>query len=124
MLSLRMLKEELGIQNPNHRMAIKREIDFCFPGTYENQLPVQMGVCLGEERQGNVVSVDELTTPSSAMRTYNSSICEMTDSVLSTNPSLSDDGKISSIYSKSRSRCLVLTLRPDQKVRVRQKEHL
>lgn len=123
-LSLIMLKEDLGIKNPNHRMAIKREIDFCFPRTNENHSRVQMGVGLGEERRGSLFSMDEFVAPGSPMRTSSSSIYEMADSVLSTSASLSADGKINGIDSKSRSRCLVLTLRPEQKVPVEQKELL
>jgi len=66
----------------------------------------------------------EFITPSNTMCTGSDSIYEMADSVLSANASLSVDGKINGIDSKIRSRCLVLTLRPDQKVSVGEKEHL
>jgi len=51
-LSLRQLEEDLGINNLNHCLAIKREIDFRFAGANENHLGLE------EQGQGNVVFME------------------------------------------------------------------
>merc|ERR1712060_969949 len=99
-LSLKMLKDDLGIQNTNHRMAIKRELDIYFPKTNENQFKVPAGMGLGHEIRGSVISTREL------MGTLSSSVDGQSDSTV------------------PRSRCLILTLRPDQRLPVGEKDYL
>jgi len=117
-LSVIMLEEELGIHNINHRIAIKREIDFYFQHTNENQFKVPAGMGLREEMHGSVISTDELTATNSSMSIGSASV----DSVFSNIAGLSVDGQLNSTV--SRSRCLILTLLPDQRLPVGEKEYL
>jgi len=121
-LSLRLLEVELGIQNRDHRMAIKREIDWCFPEANENHLKVQNVVGLGEQRQGSVVFMDESTASSTTLRTGGVSVYDVAESVSSTDVSVSVDSKISS--SVPMARCLVLTLSPEKKAALGSELHV
>jgi len=118
-----MLENHLGIRNRSHCMAIKREIDFCFPSTKESHFRVQIEMGLGDQRRGSVGvgSMDECMA-STFMRTGSVSVSDMSDSVTSTNTSLSVNSKLSRIV--PRRRCLVLTLRSEQKVPDGQKQHI
>jgi len=102
-VSLRML-EDIGIRNRNHCMEIMRAIALLFPRTNENHFRVQIGSGLGDQRQGSVVYMDEFMA---------ASISEGTAGVFDYD--MADDLK---------RRCLILTLRSEQKVPVGQKQHL
>jgi len=117
-LSLVMLEKELGIHNFNHRNVIKREIDFYFQHTNENQFKVP-GMGLREEIHGSVFSTNELTATISSMSIGSASVV---DSVFSISAGSSADGQLNSTV--SRSRCLVLTLLPEQKLPFGEKEYL
>jgi len=110
-----MLEKHLGIHNRNHCLAIKREIDKCFPRTKENHIRVQAGMGLGEQ--------DDYMAPFPSIRTGSVSVYNMSDSVTSTDVSLSADSEVSSIVPRRR-RCLALTLRSEQKVQVGQKQDI
>merc|ERR1712060_755730 len=121
-LSLKMLKDDLGIQNTNHRMAIKRELDIYFPKTNENQFKVPAGMGLGHEIRGIVISTKELMGTISSMSIGSTSEDCQSDSVFSTSAGSSADGQNDSTV--KRSRCLILTLRPDQRLLVGEKDYL
>jgi len=111
-LSLSILEEHLGIQNPNHRRAIRGEIDKLFPKTIKNHWRVPAGMDYGDERHQSVISMDESRATNHSMDTGSASLDTTVDSVFGSVCSL-EDGKITS--SAFRRRCLILTLRPDQK---------
>jgi len=121
-LSLTMLKDDLGIQNTNHRMAIKRELDIYFPKTNENQFKVPAGMGLGHEIRGSAISTKELMGTLSSMSIGSTSEDCQSDSVFSTSACSSADGQNDSTV--PRSRCLILTLRPDQRLPVGEKDYL
>jgi len=116
-LSSRMLEEDVGIRNRNHCMAIKPAIDFYFPRTKENHFRVQIGMGLGEQGHGNIVSMDGFMRPSTSMRRGSVSVCELPELVSSSDVSLPLEGNIrtNKIIDQYR-RWLVLSLRPEQKV--------
>jgi len=123
LLADRELRVDLEIQNRDHRMAIMREIDWCFPGANENHLKLQNVVGLGEQGQGRVGSImDESTASNTTMRTGGVSVYDMSESVSSTDESLSVENQMSS--SVPMTRCLVLTLCPEKKVALGSELHV
>jgi len=121
-LSLTMLKEDLGIQNTDHRMVIKRELDFYFPKTNENQFKVPAGMGLRNEIGGSVIFTNELMGSISSMSFGSTSEDCQSDSVLSTSAGSSADGEKNTTV--PRSKCLILTLRPEQRLPVGEKDYL
>jgi len=121
-LSLTMLKVELGIQNINHRLTIKREIDFYFPKTNENKFKGPVGMGLRNKILGSVISTDELTGTISSMSIGSASVDCSVDSVFSTSAGSSADGQNDSTV--PRSKCLVLSLRPEQRLQVGEMDYL
>merc|ERR1719295_1011814 len=58
-LSLQMLEQNLGIQNPTHRMTIKSAIDYLFPSYKQEQLKAPIEIGFGEKMPGNVACNEE-----------------------------------------------------------------
>jgi len=121
-LSFTMLKEDLGIQNTNHCMAIKRELDFYFPKTNKNQFEVPAGIGLRNEIRGSVVCSRELMGTNSSMSIGSTTEDCWSDSVFSTSAGSSADCQNDNTV--PRSKCLILTLRPEQKLQVGEKDYL
>jgi len=119
-LSLHMQEDDQGIRNPIHRMEIAN--------TQGNQCRAPVGGWLVQNRQGGIVSTDEQTSPSSSMSTSSASVKAMSESFISTSESSLRDSKITStIYGKKvdlKSRSLILTILPEQKVPVGEIEQL
>jgi len=112
-LSLAMLKEDLGIQNVDHCMAIKNYIDCHFQKTNLLQCGVPIIRGPGEESQRSTVSMDEATTIRSSM-----SIASASE--VNTDASLSE----CQADSMSLEKTLVVTLPSEQRIPVGEKEHV
>merc|ERR550534_828297 len=119
-LSLSML-EHLGIQNPNHRVAVKQEIDVLFPKRKKNQCRVSTGMRPREVRHGSAISMNEMTATTSSTN-ITASEDDMGESVFSTSAGSSVEGQLESMV--TRSRCLVLTLSSEQSLQVGERDHL
>jgi len=121
-LSLSMLEEDLGIHNPDHCMAIKHYIDVHLQETNLHQCGSPIAIGPAEQSQGSTGSLDQATTFRSSMRIASASEDSLADSVCNNDASLFffkcyED----SISSK---RTLVLTIRPEQRDPVREKENV
>jgi len=112
-LSLSMLKEDLGIQNVDHCMAIKNYIDCHFQKTNLLQCGVPIIRGPGEENGRSTFSMDEATTIRSSM-----SIASASE--VNTDASLSE----CQADSMSLKKTLVLTLPSEQRIPVGEKEHV
>jgi len=128
-LSLDILQHHLGIENPNHRMAIKCAIDILSPKTRKSEkfkAPIEIGFI--NKRQGSVASSDELEYFSGGSCSSSNSGDDMLESVVSTTSSSRDSYMNSTIQvgkdSVSKTRCLILILRQDQRVSVGNTEQL
>jgi len=128
-LSLHTLQHHLGIQNPNHRMTIKCAIDFLFPITKKAEYfraPIEIGLI--DKRQGCATSSDEPEYFLRVSCSSRDSVDDMWESVVSTTSSSGDNYMNSTIQvgkdSVSKNRCLILTLRQDQRVFVGDTEQL
>jgi len=128
-LSLDILQHHLGIENPNHRMAIKCAIDLLFPNNVKSEwfkAPIEIGFI--DKRQVSVDSSDELEYFSGRSCSSSNFVDDMSESVVSTTSSSGDSYKNSTIHvgkdSVSKTRCLILTLRQDQRVSVGDTEQL
>merc|ERR1719419_2142706 len=95
-LSLQMLEQNLGIQNPTHRMTIKSAIDYLFPSNKQGQLKAPIEIAFGEKRQGIAVYNEELESLNSEMCTPSGSEDDMSESGISTNSSSSADSPVKS----------------------------
>jgi len=124
-LSLHILQNGLGIRNPNHCMTIKSAIDLLFPNTKKREIKAPF------EIERGVDSKDKRESLSSPTLTNSSSVGVICESVFSTTfTSSSGDSSMNSRtlqFEKntvSRSRCLILTLRRDQRSLVRKSQQL
>jgi len=95
-LSLQMLEQNLGIQNPIHRMTIKSTIDYLFPSNKQGQLKAPIEIGFGEKRLRIAVSNEELESLKSEMCTPSGSEDCMSESGLSTNSSSAADSPMNS----------------------------
>jgi len=120
-LSLSILEKHLGIRNPDHRRAIKGEIDKIFPWTTKNHRRVQPGTDCGHERNQSSISMGEVMPTNHSMDSGSTSLDTTVDSVCGSVCSL-EDGQI--ISSALRRRSLKLTLSPDQRVPDGEEDHL
>jgi len=121
-LSLHRLEDDLGIRNAVHSMEIMCAIDLLFPNAKANQFRALAGSQLAQNRHGGIVSMDEQASPRSLMSTSAASVEAMSESFISTSESSLRDSKITNtIHGEkvdSKSRSLILTLCPEQKVPV------
>jgi len=128
-LSLHDLEYDLCIRNLSHRLEIKGAIDLLFPNT-KNQFRAPAGFVLVENRRGSVVSMDEQVSLSSTMSISSASVDAMSESFMSTSTSSFRDimKMTSTIPGKKsvsfKSRSLILTVRPEQRVLVGEIEFL
>jgi len=95
-LSLQMLEQNLGIQNPTHRMTIKSAIDYLFPANKQEQIKAPIKIGFEEKRPGSTVSNDELESLNSEMCTSSGSVDGMSESGFSTNASSLGDSPMNS----------------------------
>jgi hypothetical protein len=95
-LSLQMLEQNLGIQNPTHRMTIKSTIDYLFPANKQEQFKAPIEIGFGEKRPGSTVSNEELESLNSEMCTPSGSVDGMSESGFSTNASSLGDSLMNS----------------------------
>jgi len=121
-LSLTMLKKDLGIKNTYHCIAIKREIDFCFPKTSEKLFKLPAGMGLRNEIRESIISTERLTASTIPMSIGSTSEDCKLDSVFSTSAGSSVDSQKDSTV--PRTKCLILTLRPEQRLLVGEKDYL
>jgi len=92
-LSLQNLEQNLGIQNPTHRMMIKSAVDYLFPSNKQEQFKAPIEIGFGEKREGSVASSEELES------IYSGSVDQMSESGFSTNSSsLGDSPTKSTIH--------------------------
>jgi len=117
-LSLHMLQHVLGIENPDHRMAIKSEIDLLFPDAKNEEQFKEPKSGLGGTSQDCVVSNDEMDSLSSLTVSTRGSVDDMSESICSTIAGLPRDNHMIQVGQNtvSKNRCLILSLSPDQKV--------
>lgn len=88
-LSLQLLEQNLGIQNPTHRMTIKSAIDYLFPSNVQGQLKAPIEIGFGEKTPDITVSNEEFESLNSEMCTSSGSEDDMSESGISTNSSSS-----------------------------------
>jgi len=119
-LSLSMLEKDLGIQNLDHCMAIKRYIDCHFQETNSHHGGVPIVIGPGEESQRSTVSMNQVTTSRSSMSIASASAESMADTVFNTDASLSE----CQADSMRLKQTLVLTLRPERRNTVGEKAHV
>jgi len=123
-LSLDILKHYLGVQNPNHRMAIRSAINFLFSNTTKAEqykAPTEIG--LGDARQGSVDSSDELESLSSLTCSTSGSVEDMSESNCTPRDNYMNNMLVAE-NSVSKNRCLILSLNPYQQFSLRETEQL
>jgi len=150
-LSRDILKYCLGVQNPNHRMAIRSAIEFLFPNTKKDeQFKAATESGLGDARHGSVYSGFKLESHSSltcstsgfvedmsvsdctSPRNHDMSVSDCT-SPRNNDMSVSDCTSPRNNYMNdtlvrenivSENRCLILSLNPYRQISLRETEQL
>jgi len=107
LLSLQILEQNLGIENPTHRRMIKSAIDYLFPSNKQEQLKAPIEIGFEDKRQGIVASNEELESINSEMCTPGGSVDGMSESGFSTNSSSSGDSSMNNTIHVRERRSIV-----------------
>jgi len=125
-LSRDILKYCLGVQNPNHRMAIRSAIEFLFPNTKKDeQFKAATEIGLGDARHGSVDSGFKLESHNSLTCSTSGSVEDM--SVSDCTESSGDNYMNDTLAGEnivSKNRCLILSLNPYRQISLRETEQL
>jgi len=89
-LSLQNLEQNLGIQNPTHRMMIKSAVDYLFPSNKQEQFQAPIEIGFGEKRDCSVASNEEQKFITSEMCMRRGSVDSMSEASVSTYSSSSE----------------------------------